>query len=61
MLRAEDEAAEMICPRLSTAEQDRFCMGAQCMAWRWWNLSDDTLEPDALKDALGFCGLAGRP
>ena len=72
MLVPAGEAANKICPmRQATSiamesETERpylvheyaFCLGPQCMAWRWFQevgLCDGDTD-----NAIGFCGLADR-
>lgn len=58
MLLPEDEARERICPYDRThSEQVVNCIGSDCMAWRWELL----LLAEKDENALGYCGLAGKP
>lgn len=34
-----------------------FCLGSACMAWRWFDNTDDK----AIKEPRGYCGKAGKP
>lgn len=43
--------------RGSPANQERYCVGSACMAWRW----DDELLPKPNSLSQGHCGLAGKP
>ena len=61
----EDEAKKKMCPQsLSPISDgmgcitncDCFCIGSQCMAWRW-----DVKPVDGLMNGIGYCGLAGKP
>lgn len=34
-----------------------YCIGSACMAWRWFDNTDD----QAIKQPRGYCGKAGAP
>lgn len=37
------------------------CIASECMAWRWTGEFKDDPEVKFVKDATGYCGLAGKP
>jgi hypothetical protein len=41
----------------------RWCVGAYCMAWRWFETHLPDANGDLVKngEVYGFCGLAGDP
>lgn len=61
MRTRNDEVGNFLCPIRSDAENDRFCVGPECMAWRLWRLEDEKLDGEQFEQAQGYCGLAGRP
>ncbi|MCC6776675.1 MAG: hypothetical protein IT537_08575 [Hyphomicrobiales bacterium] len=53
MLLVESDAKERMCPlRSSAAMGAAYCVGSQCMAWRW-------RDEKSRLDRRGYCGLAG--
>ncbi|NJB67653.1 hypothetical protein GGQ74_001293 [Desulfobaculum xiamenense] len=56
MMLPQDEAKLRTCPFLTSSDgKFRFCLGAQCMMWRF-RYSDRQGEEDE-----GYCGVAGKP
>lgn len=56
MLVTEEEARDKYCcQQLDNAEPgESYCLGSQCMAWRWVDLTEKQV-------LYGYCGLAGKP
>lgn len=58
----EAEAYETYCPLLMLIRRDRlpdpgnYCLGSDCMMWRW-----ETIFGSTKSDQEGYCGLAGEP
>lgn len=56
MLLPEREAREKFCPFMQPRDaQPAFCLGAQCMMWRYRQKSAKS------QDDEGYCGVAGKP
>ncbi|MEG6505912.1 hypothetical protein ACR4XJ_00015 [Nitratidesulfovibrio sp. D1] len=56
MIMPQNEAKFRYCPFLKTSDDKmRFCVGAQCMMWRYKHPQRNA-EGDE-----GYCGLAGKP
>ena len=56
MLLKENEAKFKNCPFLTTPDgKFKFCLGRQCMMWRFRS------EVDQEHEGPGYCGLAGVP
>ncbi len=50
------------CGEPDSNNNDRYCIGAGCMAWRWTEAMFD--GPDSYQaepGPTGYCGLAGKP
>ena len=53
----------------SPANQERYCIGADCMAWRWlqasafvrWEGSSMVMQDPPPPPTEGYCGLVGAP
>jgi hypothetical protein len=60
-----DESADMACP-MGFAAKNVFCVGPQCMAWRWAMQREEKIRSDGLKEYAeystthGYCGMV-RP
>lgn len=46
---------------IGLTEYPESCLGDECMAWRWAGTGPGVLETGDGQDALGYCGLAGKP
>jgi hypothetical protein len=53
------------CPMSFNDGPGRYCLGPDCMAWRWFvtNVNDPPPSTGLVErgDVYGFCGLAGAP
>lgn len=55
----EKDAATKWCP--FSSDRRTPCIGANCMAWRWWKYQPvPSSRIEGQDEATGYCGLAGR-
>lgn len=69
MLLTDSEARSTWC-HITMGPKKTKCLGAECMAWRWWEHPPQECDDCGLLDAVwvekpekrrGYCGLAGKP
>lgn len=58
MIVSLQQAKQMDCPQMFTADTVSNCRGQVCMAWRWLATKKNDGTPIPLESREGFCGLA---
>lgn len=61
MIVTEEEAKTKWCPEVRSenpGEENMYCIGSACMAWRWNPTPALTQDRSATH---GYCGKAGKP